>query len=87
MEKNRKQLHYNMVYNEDNRDTEVALSEAKDGLPERPYTLNIRCRIIIGIHKGTIILTTKHMAQLTSELPRQPAEYEVSWVHREFSRI
>ena len=24
-------------------------------------TLNIRCRIIIGIHKGTIILTTTHI--------------------------
>ena len=24
-------------------------------------TLNIRCRIIIGIQKGTIILTTTHM--------------------------
>ena len=24
-------------------------------------TLNIRCRIIIGIHKATIILTTTHM--------------------------
>ena len=29
-----------------------------------PYrTLNIRCRILIGIHKGTIILTTTHMVQ------------------------
>ena len=25
-------------------------------------TLNIRCRIIIGIQKGTIILTTTHIA-------------------------
>ena len=24
-------------------------------------TLNIRCRIILGIQKGTIILTTTHM--------------------------
>ena len=24
-------------------------------------TLNIRCRIIVGIQKGTIILTTTHM--------------------------
>ena len=24
-------------------------------------TLNIRCRIIIGIQKGTIVLTTTHM--------------------------
>ena len=26
-------------------------------------TLNIRCRIIIGIQKGTIILTTTHMKE------------------------
>ena len=26
-------------------------------------TLNIRCRIIIGIQKGTIILTTTHMEE------------------------
>ena len=28
-------------------------------------TLNIRCRIIIGIQKGTIILTTTHMGSLS----------------------
>ena len=27
-------------------------------------TLNIRCRIIIGIQKGTIILTTTHMSSV-----------------------
>ena len=27
-------------------------------------TLNIRCRIIIGIQKGTIILTTTHMGDV-----------------------
>ena len=27
-------------------------------------TLNIRCRIIIGIHKGTTILTTTHIQSL-----------------------
>ena len=25
-------------------------------------TLNIRCRIIVGVRKGTIILTTTHMS-------------------------
>ena len=30
-------------------------------------TLNIRCRIIIGIQKGTIILTTTHMEKTRSE--------------------
>ena len=27
------------------------------------YTLNIRCRIIVGIHEGTIILITTHILQ------------------------
>ena len=38
-------------------------------------TLNIRCHIIIGVQKGTIILTTTHMgsvvpALVVSEEPR-----------------
>ena len=28
-------------------------------------TLNIRCRIIIGHQKGTIILTTTHLDEIT----------------------
>ena len=30
-------------------------------------TLNIRCRIIIGIQKGTIILTTTHVLNALSQ--------------------
>ena len=40
-----------------------------DGQNYGPFlgTLNIRCRIIIGTQKGTIILTTAHM-RITMEL-------------------
>ena len=33
-------------------------------------TLNIRCRIIIGIQKGTIILTTTHMEERTNTVSK-----------------
>ena len=33
-------------------------------------TLNIRCRIIVGIHKGTIILTTSHVYALHGQAGR-----------------
>ena len=32
-------------------------------------TLNIRCRIIIGIEKRTIILTATHIYEATNEIP------------------
>ena len=32
-------------------------------------TLNIRCRIIIGIPKGTIVLTTTHMSEGEYSIP------------------
>ena len=35
-------------------------------------TLNIRCRIIIGIQKGTIILITTHVRKLFSPSPPTP---------------
>ena len=34
-------------------------------------TLNIRCRIMIGIQKGTIILTTTHLSSLTWNRAKQ----------------
>ena len=34
-------------------------------------TLNIRCRIMIGTEKGTIILATTHMAEPKAPEPEQ----------------
>ena len=38
-------------------------------------TLNIRCRIIIRTQKGTIILTTPHVALLILRYPNIPCAY------------
>ena len=39
-------------------------------------TLNIRCRIIIGIQKGTIILTATHMGVLIGNIGRVEKQRE-----------
>ena len=40
-------------------------------------TLNIRCRSIIGIHKGTIVLTTTHMSRLKKRFEYGQSVYEL----------
>ena len=35
-------------------------------------TLNIRCRIILGIHIGTIILTTTHIRIIPKDIGNHP---------------
>ena len=42
-------------------------------------TLNIRCRIIIGIQKGTIIVTTTHM-QVSGESNGLDGVKGLGWV-------
>ena len=42
-------------------------------------TLNIRCRIIIGIQKGTIILTTTHIASRGAPLLAAASSLAVPW--------
>ena len=45
-------------------------------------TLNIRCRIRIGIQKGTIILTTTHMSARSRLIVSQPQTF-ITTVGRE----
>ena len=40
-------------------------------------TLNIRCRIIIGIQKGTIILTATHMGVFIGNIGRAEKQREI----------
>ena len=42
-------------------------------------TLNIRCRILLRTHKGTIILTTTHMALDSSRSLPFESGFRVSW--------
>ena len=45
--------------------------------------LNIRCRIIIGIQKGTIILTTTHMEIMENRMETTILGYRmhILWLH------
>ena len=41
-------------------------------------TLNIKCRIIIGTQKGTIILTTTHVRSFKSQVSERMLKYQVA---------